>query len=106
MRFTSIVLLITAAVALSAPVVRRDMDGAKAAFNTIGTSANDNALVSNTNTFFANLKGSASDEEINRAVKQVSDQIATNNRDGVPTRDTAAWVQSILVHFVADQPKK
>ncbi|KAJ2448510.1 hypothetical protein EV183_005405 [Coemansia sp. RSA 2336] len=102
MRFTPIVLLITAAVALSAPVMRRDMDGAKAAFNTIGTSANDNALVANTNTFFANLQGSASTDDINRAVKQVSDQIAANNRDGVPTSQTAAWVQSVLVHFVAN----
>ncbi|KAJ2848217.1 hypothetical protein IWW36_003432 [Coemansia brasiliensis] len=106
MRFTStIVLLMAAAIALAAPVIRRDMDGAKAAFNTIGTSANDNALVTNTNTFFANLKGSASDTDINRAVKQVSDQIATNNKNSVPTSQTAAWVQSVLIHFVADQPK-
>ncbi|KAJ1830586.1 hypothetical protein IWW55_003976 [Coemansia sp. RSA 2706] len=104
MRFTFVTALLASS-ALAAPLLRRDMDGAKAAFGTIAGSANDAALVSNTNTFFSNLNGVASSDDINRAVKQVSDQIAANNRDKVPTKQTAAWVSSVLNHFVADTPK-
>ncbi|KAJ2354157.1 hypothetical protein GGF43_003317, partial [Coemansia sp. RSA 2618] len=103
MRLSFVSALFISAV-IASPVFRRDMDGAKSAFNTIAGSANDAALVANTNTFFTNLNGSAPTDEINRAVKQVSDQISANNRDNVPTKQTAAWVSSVLAHFVADTP--
>ncbi|PIA14729.1 hypothetical protein COEREDRAFT_82487 [Coemansia reversa NRRL 1564] len=103
MRFTFVLALFTAALASAAPVFRRDIDGAKAAFDTIQSSANYPALVSNSNTFFANLNGVASTEDINRAVDQVNDQIAANNKDKVPVGQTAAWVSSVLNHFVAGQ---
>ncbi|KAJ2806578.1 hypothetical protein H4R20_001637 [Coemansia guatemalensis] len=102
MRFTLVIALFTAALASAAPVMRRDLDGAKAAFNTIQGSANYPALVANSNTFFSNLNGVASAEEVNRAIDQVNDQIAANNRDKVPVSQTAAWVSSIVNHFVAD----
>ncbi|KAJ2078170.1 hypothetical protein H4R24_004674 [Coemansia sp. RSA 988] len=102
MRFSFVIALFTAALAYAAPVVRRNMDGAKAAYDTIQGSANYPALVSNSNTFFANLNGVASTEDINRAVDQVNDQISANNRDNVPVSQTAAWVSSVLNHFVAD----
>ncbi|KAJ2160532.1 hypothetical protein GGF46_002181 [Coemansia sp. RSA 552] len=85
--------------------VRRDFNGAKGAFDSIAGSADDKALVANANNFFANLNGVADEKEINRAIKQVSDQISTNNRDHVPTKQTAAWVSSVLAHFVADPPE-
>ncbi|KAJ2521007.1 hypothetical protein GGI11_002139 [Coemansia sp. RSA 2049] len=102
MRFSFIaVALVAAAAALASPVlVRRDMDGAVAAFKTIQGSANDQALVSNINTFFANLNGVASTEDLQLAAKQVSDQISANNLNKVPTSQTAAWAASTLVHFV------
>ncbi|KAJ2490381.1 hypothetical protein IWW37_003198 [Coemansia sp. RSA 2050] len=93
--------LALAAVASAAPaLMRRDMNGAVAAYNTIAGSANDAALVSNVNTFYSNLNGVADPTDIAQSEKQVSDQIQANNRNKVPTSQTAAWVASVLVHFV------
>ncbi|KAJ2865470.1 hypothetical protein GGI22_001497 [Coemansia erecta] len=86
---------------MAAPaLLRRDMDGAVAAFKTIQGSANDAALTSNLNTFFANLNGVASTSDLQLAAKQVSDQISANKANKVPTSETAAWAASTLVHFV------
>ncbi|KAJ2844367.1 hypothetical protein J3B02_004983, partial [Coemansia erecta] len=100
MRLAIIYTLLAAFLVSAAPVGRRDMNGAKAAYNTIPGSANDAALVANTNTFFTNMKGVASSEELSQASKQVSDQIKANNKNKVPTSQTAAWVASVLAHFV------
>ncbi|KAI9501173.1 hypothetical protein BX070DRAFT_228459 [Coemansia spiralis] len=101
MRFALLSLALLVSTALSAPAVwRRDMDAAVAAFNTISGSANDQALVSNVNTFFTNLNGVADPKQVQLAEKQVSDQIVANNRNKVPTAQTASLVASILAHFV------
>ncbi|KAJ1858797.1 hypothetical protein GGH12_002567 [Coemansia sp. RSA 1822] len=99
MRFTLVTALL-ASLAVAMPV-RRDLDGAKGAYGAIAGSADDAALVANTNTFFANLNGVASSDDINQSVKQVSDQISANHRDKVPTQLTAAWVSSVLNKYVA-----
>ncbi|KAJ2625499.1 hypothetical protein GGI25_000598 [Coemansia spiralis] len=104
MRFALLSLALLVSTALSAPAVwRRDMDAAVAAFNTISGSANDQALVSNVNTFFTNLNGVADPKQVQLAEKQVSDQIVANNRNKVPTAQTASLVASILAHFVNPQ---
>ncbi|KAJ2503323.1 hypothetical protein GGH96_000344 [Coemansia sp. RSA 1972] len=100
MRFTFVTAML-ASLAAAMPAVRRDLDGAKGAYGAIATSANDAALVANTNTFFANLNGVASSDDINQSVKQVSDQISANHKDGVDTKLTAAWVSSVLNKYVA-----
>ncbi|KAJ1822250.1 hypothetical protein LPJ56_000727 [Coemansia sp. RSA 2599] len=101
MRLAIIYTLIAGFLVSAAPVVRRDMNGAVAAFNTIPGSANDAALVANTNTFFTNMKGVADSKDLEQASKQVSDQIKANNKNKVPTSQTAAWVASVLQHFVS-----
>ncbi|KAJ1906335.1 hypothetical protein GGI09_001434 [Coemansia sp. S100] len=101
--YLSLAIIATVASTLGSAIptlVRRDMNGAVAAYNTIAGSANDAALVSNVNTFYANLNGVADPTEITQSEKQVSDQIQANNRNKVPTSQTAAWVASVLVHFV------
>ncbi|KAJ2146280.1 hypothetical protein GGH97_003238 [Coemansia sp. RSA 475] len=100
MRFTFVTAML-ASLVMAAPTVRRDLDGAKGAYGAIAGSANDAALVANTNTFFANLNGVASSDDINQSVKQVSDQISANHKDKVPTQLTAAWVSSVLNKYVA-----
>ncbi|KAI8322137.1 hypothetical protein GQ54DRAFT_297575 [Martensiomyces pterosporus] len=104
MRLAVATLALLAVLSAAAPmpaVFRRDMNGAKGAFNAIAGSANDQALVSNVNTFFSNLNGSADPNDMVQAEKQVSDQIQANNRNKVPTSQTAAWVASVLLHFVS-----
>ncbi|KAJ2390467.1 hypothetical protein GGI23_005613 [Coemansia sp. RSA 2559] len=100
MRFSIIAQALLAATAMAAPMSLRDMNGAMAAFKTIQGSANDAALTSNINTFFANLNGVASTSDLQLAAKQVSDQISANKANKVPTSETAAWAASTLVHFV------
>ncbi|KAJ1881116.1 hypothetical protein LPJ57_001817 [Coemansia sp. RSA 486] len=100
MRFAIIYTLVASVLVLASPLVLRDMNSAVAAFNTISGSANDAALVANTNTFFTNMNGLAESKDLSQASKQVSDQIKANNKNKVPTAQTAAWVASVLAHFV------
>ncbi|KAJ2891550.1 hypothetical protein GGI21_001085 [Coemansia aciculifera] len=98
--FLSIALFASTLVFAAPALLRRDLSGAVGAYNSIAGSANDAALVSNVNTFYSNLNGVADPKEITQSEKQVSDQIQANNRNKVPTSQTAAWVASVLVHFV------
>ncbi|KAJ1850595.1 hypothetical protein LPJ73_003378 [Coemansia sp. RSA 2703] len=100
MRFAVLYTLVASVLVLGSPLVLRDQKGAVAAYNTIAGSANDAALVANANTFFTNMNGVASSSELSQASKQVSDQIKANNKNKVPTAQTAAWVASVLAHFV------
>lgn len=84
----------------SAALLPRNLAGAKAAFNTLAGSQTDAALVANTNTFLANLNGVAPLDEIKRAESQVARQIQANHQNRVPTKQTAAWVASVLNHFL------
>ncbi|KAJ2785865.1 hypothetical protein H4R18_000254 [Coemansia javaensis] len=101
MRFGLGIALLAAALASAAPVVvRRDMDGARTTLKAIESSPDDATLVVNTTTFFAQLDGIADSGEVDRSVKQVNDQIAANHNNHVPTKETAAWVSSVLAHYV------
>ncbi|KAJ2832750.1 hypothetical protein GGI24_001113 [Coemansia furcata] len=88
-------------VAAAPALLRRDMNGAIAAYNTIAGSANDAALVSNVNTFYTNLNGVVDATKLSQSEKQVSDQIQANHHDKVPTSQTAAWVASVVLSLVS-----
>ncbi|KAJ2364601.1 hypothetical protein IW150_006433, partial [Coemansia sp. RSA 2607] len=70
MRFAVLYTLVASVLVLGSPLVLRDQKGAVAAYNTIAGSANDAALVANTNTFFTNMNGVASSSELSQASKQ------------------------------------
>ncbi|KAJ2802104.1 hypothetical protein H4R21_002544 [Coemansia helicoidea] len=77
------------------------MAGARGALASVQSSADDPTLRANTATFFAQLQGVADPEEVAQSKKLVDAQIAANSRDHVPTKDTAAWVSSVVSHFVS-----
>ncbi|KAJ2725640.1 hypothetical protein GGI07_001140 [Coemansia sp. Benny D115] len=102
MRF-SIALAIFAAYAAAAPMgalMLRDKAGAIGAYNALLTSADDAALVSNTNQLFQNLNGVADSQKLALTSKQVSDQIKANSKNKVPTSQTVAWVASVMVQYL------
>ncbi|KAJ2710941.1 hypothetical protein H4R19_003496 [Coemansia spiralis] len=101
MRIAVCIVFIAAALAGASPVLlRRDMAGAQGALVSIQSSGDDASLKANTATFYAQLQGVADPTEVAQSKKQVDDQIAANSRDHVPTQMTAAWISSVVSHFV------
>ncbi|ORX73047.1 hypothetical protein DL89DRAFT_290823 [Linderina pennispora] len=92
MRLT-LVLVAIAAAATAAPhrFQRRDVEAAKAFLPLIKGSANNEALVSNINTFF---------EHLGKTDNDIDDQLKAYFKNKTPTQQSANWVYSVLLHLV------
>ncbi|KAJ1939363.1 hypothetical protein FBU59_004148 [Linderina macrospora] len=101
MRLTFVFVAI-AAVAAAAPhkFQRRDVEGARAFLPLIKGSANNEALVSNINTFFEHLGKTDNDVDVAQTAENMKQQLKAYFKNKTPTQQSANWVYSVLLHLV------